>query len=171
MAESSRRKIPTRRRTAPRPTQPSIISASIEGWISDEDQRDEFVQIWKNKALISPKYITTRKFTAAGFEFPALFNFQGIRPFVEMQGNYCPDLVRVFYYNLKIRDEVALSKVKGVDIIIDKMIFGKMWLNFPSMMLQNQFSMGLMASIKSWPINLSYATQHRMLGDNYWLED
>ena len=92
MAESSRRKIPTRRRTAPRPTQPSIISASIEGWISDEDQRDEFVQIWKNKALISPKYITTRKFTAAGFEFPALFNFQGIRPFVEMQANYYPIL-------------------------------------------------------------------------------
>jgi len=51
------------------------------------------------------------------------------------------------------------------------MIFRKMWRNFPSMMLQNQFSMGLMASIESWPINLSYAIQHRMLGDNYWLED
>ncbi|QCE03537.1 hypothetical protein DEO72_LG8g1562 [Vigna unguiculata] len=62
-----------------------------------------------------------------------------------MHGTYYPDLLRVFYYNLKIRDEVALSK--------------------------NQFSMGLMASIESWPINLSYATQHRMLGDNYWLED
>ena len=123
MAESSRRKIPTRRRTAPRPTQPCIRSASIEGWISDEDRRDEFVQIWKNKALISPKYITLRKFTTAGFEFPALFNFQGIRPFVEMHGTYYPDLVRVFYYNLKIRDEVALSKVKGVDIIIDNDIW------------------------------------------------
>jgi len=57
MAESSRRKIPTRRRTAPRPTQPSTQAASIEGWISDEEQRDEFIQIWKNKATISPKYI------------------------------------------------------------------------------------------------------------------
>jgi len=55
--------------------------------------------------------------------FPALFNFQGIRPFVEMHGNYYLDLVRVFYYNLKIRDEVALSKVKGVDIIIDNDIW------------------------------------------------
>jgi len=87
-----------------------------------------------------------------------------------MHGNYYPDLVRVFYYNLKIRDEVALSKVKGVDIIIDNDIW-EMWRNFPSMMLRNQFSMGLMASIESWPINLSYAIQHRMLGDNYWLED
>ena len=118
MAESSRRKIPTRRRTAPRPTQPSTRSASIEGWISNEERRDEFIQIWKNKAIIFPKYINSRKFTATGFEFPALFNFQGIRQFVEMQGKYYPDLIRVFYYNLGIRDEVAYSRVKGVDIII-----------------------------------------------------
>jgi len=45
MVESSRRKIPTHRRTAPRPTQPSTRSASIEGWISDEERRDEFIQI------------------------------------------------------------------------------------------------------------------------------
>jgi len=40
-----------------------------------------------------------------------------------MQGKYYLDLVPVFYYNLKIRDEVALSKVKGVDIIIDNDIW------------------------------------------------
>jgi len=40
-----------------------------------------------------------------------------------MQGKYYPDLVRVFYYNLKIRDEVAYSRVKGVDIIIDNDIW------------------------------------------------
>jgi len=40
-----------------------------------------------------------------------------------MQGKYYPDLVRVFYYNLKIRDEVALSKVKGVNIIINNDIW------------------------------------------------
>jgi len=72
----------------------------------------------KNKAIISPKYINSRKFTVAGFGFPALFNFQGIRQFVEMQGKYYLDLVRVFYYNVRIRDEVAYSRVKGVDIII-----------------------------------------------------
>jgi len=123
MAESSRRKIPTRRRTAPHPTQPSTQSTSIEGWISVEERRYEFIQIWKNKAIISPKYINSRKFIAAGFEFLTLFNFQGIRKFVQMQGKYYPDLVRVFYYNLKIRDEVAYSRVKGVDIIIDNDIW------------------------------------------------
>jgi len=78
MAKSSGRKIPTRRRTAPRPNQPSTRTASIEGWISDKERRDEFIQIRKNKAIISPKYINTRKLIAIRFEFPSLFNFQGI---------------------------------------------------------------------------------------------
>ena len=45
MVESSRRKIPTRRRTVPRSTQPSTLTASIKGWIFDEERRDEFIQI------------------------------------------------------------------------------------------------------------------------------
>jgi len=45
MAESSRKKIPTRRHTTPRPTQSSTQTASIEGWISDEERRDKFIQI------------------------------------------------------------------------------------------------------------------------------
>jgi len=40
-----------------------------------------------------------------------------------MQEKYYPDLVRVFYYNLRIRDEVAYSRVKGVDIIINNDIW------------------------------------------------
>jgi len=59
MAESSRRKIPTRRRTASRASQPSIAprTASIEGWISDEERRSEFITLWKDKPLITPKFI------------------------------------------------------------------------------------------------------------------
>jgi len=40
-----------------------------------------------------------------------------------MLGKYYPDLVRVFYYSLRIKDEVAYSRVKGVDIIIDNGIW------------------------------------------------
>jgi len=40
-----------------------------------------------------------------------------------MQGKYYTDLVWVFYYNLRIRDEVVYSRVKGVDIIIDNDIW------------------------------------------------
>jgi len=59
MAKASRRKIPTCRRTASRATQPSTTSqtASIEGWISDEERRYEFITLWKDKPLITPKFI------------------------------------------------------------------------------------------------------------------
>jgi len=55
MAEPSRRKIPTRRRTASRAPQPSTTprTASIEGWISDEDKRYEFITLWKERPLIT----------------------------------------------------------------------------------------------------------------------
>jgi len=39
-----------------------------------------------------------------------------LKHFVEMQGFYYPDLVRVFYNNYKFRDGVAFTKVKVVDL-------------------------------------------------------
>ncbi|KOM31161.1 hypothetical protein LR48_Vigan01g071600 [Vigna angularis] len=36
-----------------------------------------------------------------------------------MQGKYYLDLVRVFYFNLKVRDGVYSTRVKGVDIVLD----------------------------------------------------
>jgi len=47
MAEPSRRKIPTRRRIVTRAPQPSTAprTASIEGWISDEDRRSKFITL------------------------------------------------------------------------------------------------------------------------------
>jgi len=59
MAEPSHRKIPTRRRTTSRASQPSNAprTASIEVWITDEERRSEFITLWKDKPLITPKFI------------------------------------------------------------------------------------------------------------------
>jgi len=64
MAEPSCRKIPTRRRTASRAPQPSTAprTASIEGWISNEDRRSEFIILWKDMPLITPKFIKSQWF-------------------------------------------------------------------------------------------------------------
>jgi len=69
MAELSRRKIPTRRRTASRAPQPSTAprTASIEGWISDEDRRSEFITLWKDKPFITPKFIKSQLFVNLRF--------------------------------------------------------------------------------------------------------
>ncbi|KOM48541.1 hypothetical protein LR48_Vigan07g224500 [Vigna angularis] len=42
---------------------------------------------------------------------------------MELRGRYYPDLVRTFYYNLKIRDGVFQTRVKGVDIVLDNEIW------------------------------------------------
>jgi len=48
-----------------------------------------------------------------------------------MQGAYYPKLVKVFYNNYRFWDEVAFTKVKGIDIIIDNDIW-KNVAKFPS---------------------------------------
>jgi len=62
MVEPSHRKIPTRRRTASRAPQTSTAprTASIEGWISDEDRRSKFITLWKDKPLVTPKFIQSQ---------------------------------------------------------------------------------------------------------------
>ncbi|CAJ1965414.1 unnamed protein product [Sphenostylis stenocarpa] len=121
MASSSRAKISTRRRFAPvshpRPN-------SVEGWISDDEGRQEFLTFWKERSIITPKFIIDQ-FINRGFNFPNLLEIQGVLPFIQMQGTYYPDLVRVFYSRFKFKDHVATSRVKGVTIILDDDI----WVN------------------------------------------
>ena len=95
MAEPSRRKIPTRRRTASRAPQPSTTprTASIEGWISDEDRRSEFITLWKDKPLITLKFIQSQWFVNRHFIIPVFLAEQGVKFFTEMQGTYYLDLV------------------------------------------------------------------------------
>ena len=101
MVESSRRKIPTRRRTASRASQPSTAprTASIEGWISDEERRSEFITLWKDKPLITAKFIQSQWFVNRHFTIQNFLGEQGVKFFTEMQGIYYPDLVRAFYFN------------------------------------------------------------------------
>jgi len=83
MAKPSRRKIPTRRRTASRAPQPSNAprTASIEGWISDEDRRSEFITLWKDKPLITSKFIQSQCFVNRRFTIPVFLVEQGVKFF------------------------------------------------------------------------------------------
>jgi len=120
MAKPSRRKILTKRRSVCPSIQPPPTNASIEGWIFYEEWRIEFINLWKDKAIITPTFIN---FLTSGFHLPSLFDVEDIKYFVEMQGTYLPDLVKVFYYIFKYRDGVDFSKVKCVNIILDNDIW------------------------------------------------
>ncbi|KOM43661.1 hypothetical protein LR48_Vigan05g126600 [Vigna angularis] len=121
MAESSRRR---RRRTSavsenPVPTR----DATVEGWLSDEADQLSFSRFWKERKLIKQKFIDLSWYISYNFSFPNLIIEQGVQHLMELRGRYYPDLVRTFYYNLKIRDGVFQTRVKGVDIVLDNDIW------------------------------------------------
>lgn len=89
---------------------------TLEGWISDYEEQTNFVNLWRTRKIIPHKYISTRFFRREGFSFQNWLNNQGLNTFVELTGEWYPDLVRVFYSNLKISDGTLCSRVKGIDI-------------------------------------------------------
>ena len=161
MVEASHRKIPTRRRTASRAPQPStaLRTASIEGWISDEDTRVEFITLWKDKPLITLKFIKSQWFVNRRFTIPAFLAEQGVKFFTEMQGTYYPDLVQAFYFNYKFRDGVGFTKVKGVDIILDDDI----WENVAQFPIHDGTSPILIAGIEGFNKIFPYRSLMRRL--------
>ena len=156
MAESSRRKIPTRRRTASHASRPSTAprTASIEGWISDEERRSEFITLWKDKPLITPKFIQSQWFVNHHFTIQNFLAEQGVKFFTEMQGTYYPDLVRVFYFNYKFRDRVGFTKVKGIDIIL----YDDIWENVAQFPIHDGISPILTAGIEGFNRIFAYGS-------------
>ncbi|KOM50440.1 hypothetical protein LR48_Vigan08g126700 [Vigna angularis] len=117
MADSRR----TRRRTAGASSSRSrnVRPASIEGWISDEEQHGDYVHFWQERRIMAVKFIRLDFYRFYGFQFPDLFHAQGLTHLVEQKGCIYPDLIRVFYFNMRYRDGIITTKVKGVPIILD----------------------------------------------------
>ncbi|KOM35506.1 hypothetical protein LR48_Vigan02g165600 [Vigna angularis] len=117
MADSRR----TRRRTAGASSSRSrnVRLASIEGWISDEEQHGDYVHFWQERRIMAVKFIRLDFYHFYGFQFPYLFHAQGLTHLVEQKGCIYLDLIRVFYFNMCYRDDIITTKVKGVSIIQD----------------------------------------------------
>lgn len=120
MAGSSKRKLATKISSClSSSTQPEDRGNNLSGWIADTKKHREFTSFWKERKLISPKYIYLNQFHIYGFQFPPHIFHQGIHSLLEMQGRCYPDLVRVFYFNLKVRENIYSIGVKEVDIVLD----------------------------------------------------
>ncbi|KOM37909.1 hypothetical protein LR48_Vigan03g129100 [Vigna angularis] len=72
------------------------------------------------------KYVRLRYYRFYGFQFPNLFEAQSLTHLVKQKTYIYLDLIKVFYYNLRVRDGVATIKVKGVRIILDDDILTNM---------------------------------------------
>ncbi|KOM45499.1 hypothetical protein LR48_Vigan06g080500 [Vigna angularis] len=116
MAEPSRRR---RRRSYGSESTPPARGPNLHGWISDIGKHDEYLQWWKERKVLRQKFVDLNWFTANQFQFSGQLVEQGVQHFLQLQGRYYPDLVRVFYYNLKVHNGIVYTHVKGVDIVLD----------------------------------------------------
>ncbi|KOM48173.1 hypothetical protein LR48_Vigan07g187700 [Vigna angularis] len=94
-------------------------NVDLSGWISNEETRLEFMRWTKFKHFVPHKYLNLDLFEKEGFHFQEWIETQGLSTLVQMKGDWYPDLVRVFYNNMRNIDGVLHSRVKGVNVHID----------------------------------------------------
>ncbi|WVY95062.1 hypothetical protein V8G54_034150 [Vigna mungo] len=108
----------------------SVKGSDPMSWISDEESRRRFLNATQ-KIFVDPMNVNLSLFKNEGLMFPYWFERQGLSIFVEMKGYWYLDLVKVFYHNLRVEDDVNYSRVKGTDIYIDDFTWN-IFTNLPS---------------------------------------
>ncbi|KOM43543.1 hypothetical protein LR48_Vigan05g114700 [Vigna angularis] len=94
-------------------------NVDLSGWINDEETRLEFLRWTEFKHIVPHKYLNLDLFEKEGFHFQEWIETQGLSTLVHMKGDWYPDLVRIFYNNMRNIDGVLHSRVKGVNVHID----------------------------------------------------
>ncbi|KOM43544.1 hypothetical protein LR48_Vigan05g114800 [Vigna angularis] len=121
-----------------------LRNASPNGWISDGEERYKFGCYRKLFKVVPHKFLDVELFRREGFIFQEWLVDVVLLKFVEMTGDCYPDLVQVFYHNLKVVDGVICSRVKGFDIKIDDEI----WLSFTGLKAE-----GFMSHERNYELN------------------
>ena len=95
-------------------------SKSFEGWFSgDNDLIEKYRYETSIKKINNPKVVCFDWLKSQKLDnVRRLLKDQSLRKFLEMKGNIYPDLVRVFYTNLKFEGNNLVSHVKGVEMEI-----------------------------------------------------
>jgi len=92
----------------------------LEGWFSrDNDLIERYRFETSTKVINKPKVVSFDWLKSQKLEnVRRLLKDQSLRKFLEMKENIYPDLIRVFYTNLKFEGHNLVSHVKGVDVEI-----------------------------------------------------
>ena len=69
MADQRRRKMPSRRKGKEPMTSQERRPPTLAGWISDEDLQIGFVNKWKDRKILTPKFLSCEFFRSHGFQF------------------------------------------------------------------------------------------------------
>ena len=116
-AAGHRRHGPSEAPTAP--IHPSLSSPWSSTLFSLDDQRLRYNSQFSSRIIVDPKYLDTTFFNDETFGCYQVFQNSRLVDFMSLKLPYYPELVRVFYNNLKIQDGIIHSEVHGISMIID----------------------------------------------------
>nr|KYP40187.1 hypothetical protein KK1_038478 [Cajanus cajan] len=116
MASSSKRpkKLEVRGSKRPLPTE-QLISK----WFADEKTQEYYFEWYAGRRIIPPKTLKLEWFKNEGFSFPPLLEHQELGKFLELEGPYYPELIRLFLCFASSNEGIMQSVVKGKLIKLD----------------------------------------------------
>nr|KYP62037.1 hypothetical protein KK1_016554 [Cajanus cajan] len=117
MASSSKRpkKLEVRGSKRPLPTK-QLISK----WFADKKTQEYYFEWYAGRRIIPPKTLKLEWFKNEGFSFPPLLEHQDLGNFLELEGPYYPELIRLFLCFASINEGIMQSVVKGKLIKLDE---------------------------------------------------
>lgn len=86
---------------------------------SSDDQRQRYYSSFSNQVIIDPKYLDLEFFEGKTFDCYQIFQNFELIDFMTLKLSYYLELVRVFYNNLKIWDDVIFYEVHKIPIVVD----------------------------------------------------
>nr|KYP59921.1 hypothetical protein KK1_015367 [Cajanus cajan] len=91
----------------------------ITKWFADEKAQEYYFEWYAGRRIIPPKTLKLDWFKNEGFSFPTLLEHQELKAFLEMDGPYYPELIRLFLCFASTNEGVMQSVVKGKLIKLD----------------------------------------------------
>nr|KYP31344.1 hypothetical protein KK1_048404 [Cajanus cajan] len=116
MASSSKRpkKLEVRGSKRPLPSE-KLISK----WFADEKTQEYYFEWYAGQRIILPKTLKLDWFKNEGFNFPTLLEHKELGKFLELEGPYYPELIRLFLCFATSNERIMQSVVKGKLIKLD----------------------------------------------------
>ena len=105
------------------PIHPSLSSPRSSTLFSSDDQRLWYLSQFSSRIILDPKYLDVDFFNDETFDCYQVFQNSGLVDFMSLKLPYSPELVKVFYCNLKIQDGIISSEVHGIPMIMDQSLF------------------------------------------------
>ena len=90
----------------PTPPSPSFSSPRSLTLFSSNDQRQRYYSLFSNRVILDPKYLNLEFFDGETFDCYQVFQNSELLDFTSLKLSFYPELVWVFYNNLKIQDDV-----------------------------------------------------------------